>query len=49
MKDIDLCLELGDLIEHSANIKVDKAIFDDFIPGTFVNVQFSGANSDDVF
>ena len=39
----DLFLEREELLEcdiKTGNIKVDKQIFDDFVPGTYINIQF---------
>ena len=39
----DLFLERDELIEcdmKTGNIKVDKQIFDDFVPNTYINIQF---------
>ena len=39
----DLFLEREELLEcdiKTGNIKVDKQIFDDFVPNTYINIQF---------
>lgn len=39
----DLVLEREELLEcdiKTGNIKVDKQIFDDFVPNTYINIQF---------
>lgn len=40
---VDLWLEREELLEcdiKTGNIKVDKQIFDDFVPNTYINIQF---------
>lgn len=47
----DLYLELEDLIEcdmKTGKIKVDKQIFDDFVPNTYINIQFVDTDSNEV-
>lgn len=51
MKNIDLYLEFADLIECDMNtgkIKVDKDIFDDFVPNACINIQFVGTDCDNI-
>lgn len=39
----DLVLEREELLEcdiKTGNIKVDKQIFDDFVPNSYINIQF---------
>ena len=51
MEIADLFLELEELLEcdiKTGKIKVDKQIFDDFVPNTYINIQFVDTDSDEV-
>lgn len=51
METADLYLEREELLEcdiKTGNIKVDKQIFDDFVPNTYINIQYVDTNSDEV-
>ena len=51
METADIYLELEELIEcdiKTGKIKVDKQIFDDFVPNTYINIQFVDTDSDEV-
>ena len=51
MEVADLYLELEELIGcdmKTGKIKVDKQIFDDFIPNTYINICFVDTDSDEV-
>lgn len=46
----DLVLDSEELLDfdmRTGNIKVDKNIFDDFVPNTYVNIQFVDDNRED--
>lgn len=46
----DLFLEMEELLEcdiKTGNIKVDKNIFDDFVPNTYINIQFVDTDSEE--
>ena len=39
----DLYLEMSDLISYDSDtgiIRVDKSVFDSFVPNTYINIQF---------
>ena len=47
----DICLETEELLEwdmRTGSIKVDKQLFDDFVPNTYINIQFVDTGSDEV-
>jgi hypothetical protein len=49
-EEADLVLDSEELLDfdmRTGNIKVDKDIFDDFIPNTYVNIQFVDDNRED--
>lgn len=49
-EEADLVLDSEELLDfnmRTGNIKVDKDIFDDFVPNTYVNIQFVDDNSED--
>ena len=51
MKIADLVLEIEELLEcdiKTGKIKVDKQIFDDFVPNTYINIQFVDTDSDEI-
>ena len=46
-----LFLEIEELLEcdiKTGKIKVDKDIFDDFVPNTYINIQFVDTKSNEV-
>lgn len=48
----DIFLEMEELLEcdiKTGNIKVDKQIFDGFVPNTHINIKFVDTDSDEVF
>ena len=48
----DLFLEREELLEcdmKTGNIKVDKQIFDDFVPNTYINIQFVEDEDDGIW
>ena len=48
----DLFLEREELLEcdmRTGNIKVDKQIFDDFVPNSYINIQFVDAKYDGIY
>lgn len=48
----DLFLEREELLEcdiKTGNIKVDKQIFDDFVPNTYINIQFVEDENEDIW
>jgi hypothetical protein len=50
-KEADLFLEIEELLEcdmKTGKIKVDKQIFDDFVPNTYINIQFVDTDSDEI-
>ena len=50
MKTADIYLELEELLEcdmKTGKIKVDKQIFDDFVPNTYINIQFVDTDSEE--
>ena len=50
MEYVDLYLEVEELLEFdtkTGNIKVDKDIFDDFVPNTVVRICFVDSEEDD--
>ena len=52
MKIADIYIEREELLEcdiKTGNIKVDKQIFDDFVPNTHINIRFVDTDSDEVF
>lgn len=49
-EEADLVLDSEELLDfdmRTGNIKVDKDIFDDFVPNTYVNIQFVDDNRED--
>lgn len=47
----DIILEMEELLECDmkiGRIKVDKSIFDDFVPNTYINIQFSDTKSEEI-
>ena len=47
----DIGLEMEELLEcdmRTGKIKVSKDIFDDFVPNTYINIQFVDTDSDEV-
>lgn len=43
MEIADIFLEMEELLDYdckTGNIKVDKQIFDDFVPNAYINIQF---------
>ena len=47
----DIGLEMEELLEcdiRTGNIKVSKQIFDDFVPNTYINIQFADTGNDEV-
>lgn len=51
MKKADLYLELEELLEcdmKTGKIKVDKEIFDDFVPNTYIDIRFVDTDNEDV-
>lgn len=49
---VDLFLEKSELLECDMNvgkIKVDKQIFDDFVPNTYINIQFVDEDDDGIY
>ena len=48
--EVDLYLEIEDLLEYDSstgNIKVDKDLFDDFVPNTIIHICFVDSEKED--